>query len=389
MTPEAVYKKLYSLKIAVCVAFIVSVLFSFKLWISERVYPLTPVLNFLKPFPLQLDLIIVGILCGLLIWSITTKRYLVIFSVVGLACILFLQDQSRLYPSFYEYTILLVLLGLYLKKPEEKEGAQILFLCQFILVAIYFWSGISKLNPYFIHNVFPWLIGPLHLPLYKLFPDFFGLVVACSEIIFGVFLIIPRFRKIALYELLLMHGFLFFLIGPFRTDWNPGAWTWNIASACFLYILFSNTNKLEIINTLKISEYFSKVSLVVLVLVGLLPALNMVNLWDSALSFNVYSGNTNEAVVSMNKEAYDQINKEAQSVAYVDSSNNYYIYLDNWNILEFHAGAYPEIRIFKNVLKTLCQETAQDPSLRLIITEKAHIFSSQQKINILACNSNV
>lgn len=375
---------LIRLKFALSGAFILGILFSTKLWLSQRLYPLTPFFHIFGPFPYPFDRIILIILCGLLICIALSKRPIFIFLSVALCSILFLQDQSRLYPSFYEYFILLILLGTYFNNPTEKQGRRIYMLCQFIIVAIYIWSGVSKLNPYFVQSVLPWLIEPLHLPLYPLLPKFFGYIAALSEIVFGIALLIPRFRKIALYELLIMHGFLLFLIGPFRGNWNDAAWSWNIASGAFLFILFSNTSTFSF---KELFRRFSKITMAILILIGILPGLNLVNLWDSALSFNVYSGNTNTATIRMNEVGYENLNREAKTAGYIQNDNSYIIYLDLWNSHQFNAGAYPELRIFKRVFRQVCEETKQNSSVMLVVIKKAQVFEWQRIEEIYLCNS--
>ncbi len=87
----------------------------------------------------------------------------------------------------------------------------------------------------------------------------------------------------------------------------------------------------------------------------------------------------------MNQSAFDKIDAEAQQARYLKIEGSYKINLDLWNSLEFNAGAYPQIRIFKNVFRKLCDETGQDSSLQLITTEKANILNLHKTGKVYLC----
>ena len=68
----------------------------------------------------------------------------------------------RWQPWFYQYFFMLAALGFYAwKKPEAKNNRKALDCCALIVVCIYFWSGIQKLNASFITEVWPDLSEPL------------------------------------------------------------------------------------------------------------------------------------------------------------------------------------------------------------------------------------
>jgi hypothetical protein len=92
---------------------------------------------------------------------------------------------------------------------------------------------------------------------------------------------------------------------------------------------------------------------VVIVLVGILPLLNAVNCWDSALSFNVYSGNVSRAEIWLAPQGVAAL---PPSLARLLESRDPAIVLDfdAWSRNEFQANQYPENRIFQAVFQGIC-----------------------------------
>src|SRR3989344_277982 len=126
------------------VAFLLCTAVSGSLWISTRLYPLVPIAPFIAAFPYPLDyallVVVVALLVGLIIRP--RSKALIVALLVGLA-VLFLQDQNRLWPSFYEFAFFFfVLAGMRMHAPadEEREASRVLMACRFILAGVYFWS---------------------------------------------------------------------------------------------------------------------------------------------------------------------------------------------------------------------------------------------------------
>ncbi len=90
-------------KIALPASFLLGLVFAFKLWISSRSYPLTPVVPAFARIPYPLDYLLVAVLALLLIAVAVLPRPRV--ALIALLILLFalaLGDQSRWWPSFYE-----------------------------------------------------------------------------------------------------------------------------------------------------------------------------------------------------------------------------------------------------------------------------------------------
>lgn len=363
---------------AVALAFVGSILTSWNLWVSSRLYPLTPIAPIFTPFPSPFDLIALGTLIALLLAALSERPAPYLYGVVFLSLILVAQDQSRLYPSVFEYVLLLTILVAHIwSKADKGRDFAALNICRMMVAATYFWSGLQKFNAVFVKDVFPWLIEPItrFFPS-VLIPPFesLGIVAPFLEVGIGIGLLVKRSRPVALWGALLMHAFLFFLIGPLRDNWNNAAWVWNIATAFFVFTLFFGEGARTARTIILGNKSF--LGIIALILFGILPALNFVNRWDSALSFNVYSGNATTGVAYIPRPLALTLPEEVRRHLRPRSGAGSILNIDEWSRGEFNASTYPETRIFKNVFKTLCARIGNDPSASLTIQTKSGWFVS-------------
>jgi hypothetical protein len=346
--------------------------FSGKLWLSARLYPLVPVLGVVPPFPWPLDLFVLALLVGLLVGLVTRPlSWPLAAAVVGLFALLFAQDQSRLWPSFYQFFLLLLLLLAHRPGGGEPAAARTLHGMRFVLAAVYFWGGVQKLTPHFFREEFPWFVRPLTdlLPGPVPWLPVLGLAAAVGEALLGIGLLTRRFRRIALGEALLMHAVILVCIGPLRGDWNDSAWIWSLATAGLAWLLFRAAEPFRLATMFAASRAANVAPAVVVVLAGILPVLDNFNRWDSALSFNVYTGNTRVGHVVMPPGSAARLPREIAAHA-LSVGEMEVLDLNAWAMQEFNAGTYPADRVFRALLADICGRLGE-PTVELVVVEKA------------------
>ena len=346
--------------------------FSWKLWLSRSMFPMVPVLGFVPPFPKPLDVLflcsLIGALVGVLIRP-SSKGWST--AVVICLAVLFLQDQNRLWPSFYQFFLLFLLLLGHRRAPGATDSAGTLAGMRFVLAAIYFWGGVHKLNTHFFHEEFPWFIEPLTgAPAGQIsWLPAVGVAAAIMEMLMGVGLLTRRFRLAALGAATMMHVLIFFCIGPLRDNWNNSSWIWGQTMALQLWTLFWAAPPFQFKAMLQGSLRCRLAPTIVLLLVGICPVLNGFNLWDSALSFNVYSGNVNYAEVHLKHSSASRLPPEL--LEFVSVPADYAVLnIQEWTLSEFNANPYPETRIFLAVLAKVCSYLPND-SAQLVLREKS------------------
>jgi hypothetical protein len=301
--------------------------------------------------------------------------------LLGLAvaafAILFLQDQSRAWPSFYQFFFLFLLLVTYGRDAGEVGAQRILAGMRFVVAAVYFWGGVQKLNTRFFNEEFPWFIQPLTdlLPFDIPYLPAIGVFAALFEVLFGIGLLTKRFRTFALYDAMLMHALILVCIGPLRGDWNNSAWIWGQTMAVQAWVLFYKAPAFEFKSMFGGPRLFYVPQALAVVAFGVLPLLNNVNRWDSALSYNIYTGNVSYGEIYLSPAAARNLPGEL-SAHVIERDGVARLDLNAWTMREFNANPYPEQRIFKAVLRTICAQVP-DGSAELLVYEKSGWFIPQ------------
>src|SRR4029434_7136723 len=143
-------------RIVVAAAFAAGLLLAPRLFLATRAYPRAPVLDGWPLLPPPFDAVVLGALlaalCG--VAFAPRPRWWAAAATV-LALVLALEDQSRWQPWFYQYGARLAALAV------ARESGDTLAAWRVVLVGLYLWSGIQKLNATFKSRLFPWLLQPV------------------------------------------------------------------------------------------------------------------------------------------------------------------------------------------------------------------------------------
>jgi methylamine utilization protein MauE len=356
------------LRITVILALLAGFALSPKLWLSSRFYPLTPVWSFLKPIPSPADAVVFLTLIALLITvAIVPRRELFIAAFLLLAW-LALQDQSRWQPWFYQYVLMLLAIALALRDHPEPA----LNTCCLIVAATYFWSGLAKLNPNFTGDIFPWLLQPI----VRAPARYLGFLAPLLESTTGIGLLFPRSRPAALVFAIAMHLFILISIGPLGLRFNTVVWPWNLAMIAFLLILFVRQPAPREILWSRTFAFHN----LVLIVFALMPALTYFNLWDHYLSSALYSGNRSVGVLYLTDDVFERVPDTIADYVYEAGPNRGQLDIDDWSRGELNVPAYPEIRIYKNVARRICDYATGAPGVELIIQTKLAFINSHRRL---------
>jgi len=348
-----------------------SLLLSPKLWLTTRLYPLTPVSPIFVPFHPPYDSIAYfALIAALLLAAILPRPRVPIAAFAVIAVTLALQDQSRWQPWFYQYLLMLLAIGI--AGDGKKQSA--FNTCRLIVVAIYIWSGISKLNPAFANSTLPSMAETLTKS--QAFSHAAAVFIPLLEIALGCGLLTKKFRKAALITAIAMHVFILATIGPLGQRHNSVVWPWNLAMIAFVTILFNN-REAALPGDIVWGSHFA-FHKVVLLLVGIAPVLSVVNRWDSYLSFALYSGNSNSADIFMSDTSFAELPDTLQNYVYDVSPNLNRLSINEWSYGELNVPPYPERRIFANVAGRICSLTANASDVKLVTQMKFGLADSNR-----------
>jgi hypothetical protein len=372
-----VFGKVFWLKATVSAGLLAGFLLSPKLWISSRYYPLTPVWPFWKPFAFPFDYVVfvaLLVLVGLI--AVVAKPVKLVVGFVSLALVYALFDQSRWQPWFYQYLFMLAALGLSFTSPMDTERRNsALPTCRLIVASIYFWSAIQKVNATFVQKTFPWMIEPLvaFLPVaVRTWLHPLGFAVPFLEMGIAIGLLTRRFRTAAVLVALSMHLAILASIGPWGRNYNDVVWPWNIAMGVFVVLLFWRETEVRIENVIWGNK--GVFHILVLLLFAVAPVLSLFNIWDSYLSFALYSGNKNVATIHMTDAAAGRLPDDVREYLTESGPKSNELGVSDWSWGELNVPPYPEIRIFKRIGRAICSVAANSSDVKLVVQEKTKLF---------------
>ncbi|MDQ3049027.1 MAG: HTTM domain-containing protein [Bacteroidota bacterium] len=349
-----------------------AMLLSYKLWLSARPFPTSPVSSLIPALQSPFDFILLGLIVLSLTFTIVLRnpqKFILLFIIC--ACIMMLTDQNRWQPWFYQYLLMFfVLAGFNFRCDNEKFQEAILGIFKIMIAAVYFWSGLQKMNPNFISDTFPWIMDPItrHLAEGSISHFLFlGKAFPLIEIFTGILLLFTATRRYAAIIAITMHVFILFVLGPAGHDYNYVVWPWNVAMIAFCSILFLNKNA-SAIDFRKILNY--PTHKLVFLLFILMPLLNFFGYWDSYLSHNLYSGNTSNGSIYFSENVRDKLPEEIKKYA-VGDSIQYQINIKYWCMMELGVPAYPEKRNFESVTSTFYPYAADSSEIYFLYGPKS------------------
>jgi hypothetical protein len=335
----------------VIVAFIATIGVSIPAWFDARAFPTAPVFS-LEPLPCEVSYLLLGLLVGsltVLFFRPGAVRWTVVLWGAFGAFVIY--DQSRLMPYLLQYAVMVSIIGYALRGGAERTRA-VWGMCQVVLVSIYIWAGIQKLNRSFVVNGFPWFIEPF-VPVIpeelRFVTSLGGLLVPFVETALGVMLLTEKRRRAGVVGLTAMHLFILVCLGPFGHNWNHAVWPWNVAMAAFLWILFREPFDRRAFRGSP--RLFGLVTLFFLVL----PALNLVGLWDDYLSHALYSRRSIRGGMAIASEDLKRLPDDFKAAVILKNGGMIELSFVNYSMTNLGLPVYPAERVFTDIGAAICR----------------------------------
>lgn len=348
-----------SIRILSCLFLIVGILMSFKLWLTDRTFPLLPISDNIPQLPIGLDFIVIILLLMVLAFGVFFRQRAIFIAILAVILVLFLQDQMRWQPWVYIYIMLIVPFAF------KVDKTNIITYFQILLIGIYLWGGVHKFSADFIDNTFKMILIDMfgvenNETILKL--SWLGYSIPIIELLVALFLIIPKTRLLGIIGAILTHVFIFILL--IKIDSNTILYPWNIAMILFVIVLFyKNTNKLNIWKG--INWQLRTLNSTAIILFIIMPVFALFNMWDNYPSFRLFSGKTNLFYISIKNEDVPKIDPNLNQYFWNPESltRGKMISLNAWTVAELNVPFYPETRVFKQFAKTFCDTNTHDDYL--------------------------
>ena len=336
----------------ICFFWIIAKIISWKVWLANRLFPVVPPFNFLfVPSFIHTVLFILSLvtLFVLLLFPLKKKIQISVIVIELLSCLL---DQNRWQP--WEYQYIFIILALIINYKNEKNTVSVI---AFTLIALYFFSGISKFNLVFSKHLQNQISTELFFSksnsyLYNLFIYHAGYLAAFIETVLGIGLFFNRTKKAAAIFLIIMHLLLLIILGSLGINYNAIIWPWNIVMIFLLYIIFIS-NSTTSINLQILNKGWNRLFIAFL---GILPFFNFFGYWDFYLSSSLYSYRTPDMYICIHKQGSSKVLKNFFSLnknKFLCDSNSTLINILSWSVKEIDVPPYPEVRIYKSIKEQL------------------------------------
>jgi uncharacterized membrane protein len=367
-------------RLVVAAALAAGLLLAPRLFLATRVYPRVPVLDGWPPLPSPLDVVVLGALLVALggVALAPRPRWWAAAATV-LALILAADDQSRWQPWFYQYVVMLAALAL------ARDAGDMLAAWRAVLIGLYLWSGIQKLNTTFMTHLFPWLVEPVAGALPSGLQRVLlggGMVVPVMEIAVALGLLVPRLRNAAVVGAVATHVAVLGLLGPLAHWTNVAVWPWNAAMAALAVLLFWNGGHAasRVLVPRRLGAHAAA-----LALFGILPALSFSGHWDAYLSGALYSGNLKAAVLSVTDAVAARLPDPARRHVAKNRMGANVLDVWEWSMGELAVPSYPEDRVFRAVARDVCRLAADPADVVLVVFGRPDAFTGHREVTRRDC----
>lgn len=382
------------LRVAWALSFAATLLISRPLWLSGRDYPVVPVFAWLPqpPFPLDL-LLFAAVLLGLSGAAVAHRSRRPVQGVLAILVIWLMLDQTRWQPYVVTYVAAGVALLLATDDPERRARAMAPL--QLVLACTYAWSGLHKFN----HSYATTEFGVTAAPLFRWMGidsaaaggavAALALGTAAVELAIGVGLLIPRTRRMAVVGAVSTHAFILLMLGPLGQNANAVVWPWNAFTAAAVCLLFWRRDPAaRFDDTLRTwlhalrsgTLWFaprpvSAAWYAALVFCGVAPALSLAQLWDAALSFQLYAGKQRQASIAYAAGHAGELPRAAQRSVRVDGVVN----LAQWSMEEMHVTPVLEPRVVRGIGRAMARR-APDANARVMLHGPPDLLTGERTL---------
>lgn len=332
-----------------------------------------PVWTLAPTIPYPLDYVVFIALTVLLgTAAVVARPRGVLLAVLIIALGLSALDQSRWQPWVYQYVFMLGALALYYWKREPGgTPAAALNTGRVIVASVYLWSGLHKLNRSFVTGTFSWFLEGIFTipPGMSGYVPWLGAGAALLEVGIGVGLLMPRWRRAAIIAAIPMHLLILVSLGPLGHNLDRGVWPWNLAMIACNIVLFGNTAFLRPRQIL--SPKNGRYHVAVLVLFSGLPAFSFVHLWDSYLSFTLFSADATRARIYVSDGVRRDLPADVRGYVRKDEQGRNLLEHGVWAMDEMNVPPYPETRIYRRLALFVCRYAKAPGEVELVTEQRS------------------
>ena len=372
-----------ALRVLIAVGFLASIAMTYPLWLTERAFPLIPVDPHLAALPSPIDLGSLLLLVVLLATTIFIPSGLLAVSVIAVVALLWAQDQNRIHPWGYFFVLVYgALADLWIKPRERRRPSETATLVQFIVVAIYAWTGLQKLRLTYFTEIVPIILSSYTQP-----PSIVTVSLLYAtpfiEVALALGLLFHLTRRLSVIGLVLLHCGILVMVSPLGRNENYSIVPWNVTMACVVILLFWRSK-----TTLRAIMFpsWTRTRVIFLQLCVVLPLLGYFGLWNPYLSFSVYSGASAHGYGFFQERALPNLPPAIRSIVSPSEGGLYQLSFDRWGVATLLSPPSPQPRDVYQMGLYLCRTVPKaETDLVVIIKTPAKPWESQASDTAYSC----
>lgn len=355
-----------------CCSFALMVWISGSLWVDTDRFPRVPFVRGLPNLPSDGAFLEIALIATALFGVVSRRSLAVSLAILGW---LVLKDQNRFQPWVYQY-------GLSALALASSTKRQAWGLARVFIIALYFHSGISKLDVSFCRETGPWMVGALLNRAGIAWRDdsqgWYYLLLPAAESAVGLGLCFRKTRSIALAGALAMHAALLLFLGPLGRRQSGDLIVWNVSLMAEDWILFggaktaeSEKNRGETVGRAWVRLIF--------VFAAMLPFGERFGLWDAWPSFAYYAGHVERTEIWIDQEAARDLPIETRR-ALQKTVEPTWLRLDlvQWSRAVRGVPVYPSNRTANGLAQAIARRLGPSGPVRIVEWSRADRFSGSR-----------
>jgi len=347
---------------------------------------------------LGVSILLASLLSVSLLARCATARNFALCAGIGALLILVLLDQSRFQP--WAYLAMVLAFCMFAFQPSDAIRWM-----RLLVVSLYFYSAISKLDYSFLHTIgqqfLVTLASMIHIDIGK-WPLTVKLALAAGfptwELLVALGLSFPKTRIAAVAGAIAMHLALLLILGPWGLEHRLGVQMWNlyfIVQTVFLFGLFGSPEKTSCKGngTGELAEQGTKpapekqpfFARLVVWSVVLLPLLEPLGWFDHWPAWGLYASRTSQVTLLVHRTATnrlpERVRRHLEDIGTKNESVE--LNLDDWALDAVHAPIYPQARVQLGIAESVILRWNLSHRFMVVMSGTASRFSGKRQRRIL------
>ncbi len=297
---------------------------------------------------------------------------------------LILLDQHRLQPWAYEFWLLLGVFSL-------ADAPTALRCSRAVVVSVYVWSGVSKIDPGFVAGHGQMLldgllqsVGLADAAWNNAQRSLAVSLMPAAELLIALLLVLPRWRRFGLGLSIGLHLVLLLAVGPWGLDHKVGVLLWNVYFIGQNLLLFgaSSRTAVDAVPSPIPDRKGDRLAVGFTVAAVLAPLLNPIGYWDHWPSWSVYSAHP--AIVRMYVAEADvsRLPESLQPLVLPPEPLQSWrqVPLEQWSFAEREVPPYPQSRWKLALAAAIAEQAGLEEGVRLEVQRRASWWKTDRTI---------